>query len=225
MDWTLYVITDAKLSQGRSHLEVARAAIEGGASIIQFRDKEMTTRQLVETARKIKELTEETDIPLIINDRLDVALAVDADGVHVGQDDMPTTLARQLIGPNKIMGVSASTVEEALQAEREGADYVSASPVFTTPTKPDAPPPTGLEGLRAIVEAVNLPVIAIGGINERNVREVIEAGAHGVAVISAVVSAPDIAAAARRLREIVEAARKGVRCASPRSANSASSTA
>ncbi len=210
MDCTLYVITDAKLSPGRSHLEVAQAAIEGGASIIQFRDKEMSTRQLEETARKIKELTDEASIPLIINDRLDVALAVDADGVHVGQDDMPAALARQLIGPHKILGVSASTVEEALQAEREGADYVSASPVFTTPTKPDAPPPTGLEGLRAIVEAVNLPVIAIGGINEKNAAEVIEAGAQGIAVISAVISAPDIVAAARHLRETVEAARKGI---------------
>ncbi len=209
MDWTLYVITDVKLSRGRSHLEVAREAIEGGASLIQFRDKEMTTRQLVETARKIKELTDEADIPLIINDRLDVALAVDADGVHVGQDDMPAALARQLIGPHKILGVSASTVEEALQAEKDGADYVSASPVFTTPTKLDAPPPTGLEGLKAIVQAVNLPVIAIGGINEENAAEVIACGADGVAVISAVVSAPDIAAAARRLRETVEAARKG----------------
>ncbi|MGB5931814.1 MAG: thiamine phosphate synthase [Anaerolineae bacterium] len=210
MDCTLYVITDAKLSRGRSHLEVAQATIEGGASIIQFRDKQMSTRQLVETARKIKELTDEASIPLIINDRLDVALAVDADGVHVGQDDMPAALARQLIGPHKILGVSASTVEEALQAEREGADYVSASPVFTTPTKPDAPPPTGLEGLKAIVEAVNLPVIAIGGINEKNAAEVIEAGAQGIAVISAVISAPDIVAAARYLRETVEAARKGI---------------
>jgi len=209
MDWTLYVITDAKLSRGRSHLEVAQVAIEGGASIIQFREKEMTTRELVETAWRLKELTKEKGVPFIVNDRLDVALAVEADGVHVGQEDMPATLARKLIGPDKILGVSASTVEEALQAEKEGADYVSASPVFTTPTKPDAPPPTGLEGLRAIVKAINLPVIAIGGINEENVREVIEAGAHGVAVISAVVSAPDIAAAARRLRETVEAARKG----------------
>ncbi len=209
MDWTLYLITDAKLSRGRSHLEVAREAIKGGASLIQFRDKEMTTRQLVETARKIKKLTDEADIPLIINDRLDVALAVDADGVHVGQDDMPAALARQLIGPHKILGVSASTVEEALQAEKDGADYVSASPVFTTPTKPDAPPPTHLEGLTAIVEAVDLPVIAIGGISEENAAEVIACGVDGVAVISAVVSAPDIAAAARRLRETVEAARKG----------------
>jgi len=210
MDWTLYVITDAKLSRGRSHLEVAKAAIEGGASIIQFREKEMTTRELVETARRLKELTSQNSVPFIVNDRLDVALAVDADGVHVGQDDMPAALARQLIGPDKILGVSASAVEEALQAEREGADYVSASPVFTTPTKPDAPPPTGLEGLKAIVEAVNLPVIAIGGISEENATEVMEAGVQGVAVISAVVSAPDIVAAARRLRETLEAARKGV---------------
>jgi len=210
MDWTVYVITDAKLSRGRSHLEVAQAAIEGGASIIQFREKEMTTRELVETARRLKELTEEKGVPFIVNDRLDVALAVEADGVHVGQDDMPAALARQLIGPRKILGVSASTVEEALQAEKNGADYVSASPVFTTPTKPDTPPPTGLEGLRAIVEAVNLPVIAIGGINEKNAAEVMEAGAQGVAVISAVVSPPDIAAAARHLRETLETARKGV---------------
>jgi thiamine-phosphate pyrophosphorylase len=210
MDWTLYVITDAKLSRGRSHLEVAQAAIEGGASIIQFREKEMTTRELVETARSLKELTSQKGVPFIVNDRLDVALAVEADGVHVGQEDMPADMARQLIGPHKILGVSASTVEEALQAEKDGADYVSASPVFTTPTKPDTPPPTGLEGLRAIVEAVNLPVIAIGGINEKNAAEVMEAGAQGVAVISAVVSAPDIAAAARHLRETLEAARKGV---------------
>lgn len=208
MDWTLYVITDAKLSRGRSHLEVAHLAIEGGASILQFREKEMTTRELVETARRLKELTNQNDVPFIVNDRLDVALAVDADGVHVGQDDMPAALARQLIGPHKILGVSASTAEEALQAERDGADYVSASPVFTTPTKPDAPPPTGLEGLKAIVEAVNLPVIAIGGINQENAREVMEAGAQGVAVVSAVVSALDIVAAARRLRETVEIARK-----------------
>ncbi len=209
MDWTLYIITDAKLSRGRSHLEVVQEAIKGGASLIQFRDKEMTTRQLVETAKEIKGLTNKANIPFVINDRLDVALAVDADGLHVGQDDMPAALARRLLGPKKILGVSASTVAEAIQAEKDGADYVSASPVFSTPTKPDAPPPTGVEGLRAIVEAVDIPVIAIGGINVRNAKVVMEAGAVGVAVISAVVSAPDIAEAARRLREKVEAARRG----------------
>jgi len=206
MDWTLYVITDRRW--GRSHLEVARAAIEGGATAIQLRDKEATTRELIEAGLALRDLTREREVAFIINDRVDVALAVDADGVHVGQDDMPATLARKLVGPDKIVGVSASTIEEALQAEADGADYVSASPVFATPTKPDAPPPTGLEGLRAIVEAVHIPVVAIGGINEGNVEEVIRAGADGVAVISAVVGAPDIAAAARRLRQRIEAARE-----------------
>ena len=207
MDWTLYVITDRRLSRGRSHLEVARAAIEGGATAIQLRDKEATTRELIEAGLALRELTRERGVAFIVNDRVDVALAVEADGVHVGQDDMPAKLARRLMGPDKIVGVSASSVEEALRAEADGADYVSASPVFATPTKPDAPPPTGLEGLRAIVEAVRIPVVAIGGINEGNVEEVIRAGADGVAVISAVVAAPDIAAAARRLRQKIEEAR------------------
>jgi len=206
MDWTLYVITDRRW--GRSHLEVARAAIEGGATAIQLRDKEATTRELIEAGLALRELTREWGVAFIINDRVDVALAVDADGVHVGQDDMPAKLARKLVGPDKIVGVSASTIEEALQAEADGADYISASPVFATPTKPDAAPPTGLEGLRAIVEAVRIPVVAIGGINEGNVEEVIRAGAAGVAVISAVVGAPDIAAAARRLRQRIEKTRK-----------------
>ena len=206
MDWTLYVITDRRW--GRSHLEVARAAIEGGATAIQLRDKEATTRELIEAGLALRELTREWGVAFIINDRVDVALAVDADGVHVGQDDMPATLARKLVGPDRVVGVSASTVEEALQAEADGADYISASPVFATPTKPDAAPPTGLEGLRAIVEAVRIPVVAIGGINESNVEEVIRAGAAGVAVISAVVGAPDIAAAARRLRQRIEKTRK-----------------
>ncbi len=206
MDWTLYVITDRRW--GRSHLEVARAAIEGGATAIQLRDKEATTRELIEAGRALRDLTREREVAFIINDRVDVALAVDADGVHVGQDDMPATLARKLVGPDRVVGVSASTVEEALQAEADGADYISASPVFSTPTKPDAAPPIGLDGLRAFVEAVHVPVIAIGGINESNVEEVIGAGAAGVAVISAVVAAPDIVAAARRLRQRIEKTRK-----------------
>jgi len=209
MDWSLYVITDRRLSGGRSHLEVMRAAIEGGATAIQLRDKEATTRELIEAGLALRELTRERGVAFIVNDRVDVALAVDAEGVHVGQDDMPAKLARKLVGPDKIVGVSASTLEEALQAEADGADYVSASPVFSTPTKPDAPPPTGLEGLQAFVEALRVPVVAIGGINESNVEEVIKAGAAGVAVISAVVAAPNIAEAARRLRARIEAAREG----------------
>jgi thiamine-phosphate pyrophosphorylase len=209
MDWSLYVITDPRLSRGKSHLEVMRAAIEGGATAIQLRDKEASTRELIEVGQALRELTRERGVAFIVNDRVDVALAVDADGVHVGQDDMPAMLARKLVGPDKIVGVSASTVEEALQAEADGADYVSASPVFSTPTKTDTPPPTGLEGLRAFVETLRVPVVAIGGINEGNVEEVIKAGAAGVAVISAVVAAPDIAEAAKRLRARIESAREG----------------
>jgi len=208
MDWSLYVITDRRLSRGRSHLEVARAAIAGGATVVQLRDKEASTRGLIEAGLALRKLTRERGIAFIVNDRVDVALAVEADGVHVGQDDMPAKLARRLVGPGKIIGVSASSVEEALRAETDGADYVSASPVFTPPPKPAAPPPPGWEGLRAIAKAVHVPVIAIGGINESNVEEVIRAGADGVAVISAVVDAPNIAEAARRLREKIEAARR-----------------
>ncbi|MBC7263821.1 MAG: thiamine phosphate synthase [Chloroflexi bacterium] len=208
MDWSLHVITDRNLARGKSHLQVAQAAIEGGATVIQLRDKEASTRELIEAGLALRKLTLERGVAFIVNDRVDVALAVEADGVHVGQEDMPANLARKLMGSNRIVGVSVSTVEEALQAEADGADYVSASPVFTTPTKPDAPSPTGLEGLRLIAGVVHIPVIAIGGINEENVEEVIKAGADGVAVISAVVAAPDITAAAKALREKIAMARR-----------------
>ena len=210
MDWSLYVITDRRLSRGKSHLEVARAAIDGGATVIQLRDKEATTRELIEAGLALRNLTSERGVTFIVNDRVDAALAVEADGVHVGQDDMPAAFARKLMGTGRIIGVSASTVEEALQAEADGADYVAASPVFGTPTKADAPLPTGLEGLCAIAETIHVPVVAIGGINEDNVEEVIKAGADGVAVISAVVAAPNVTEAARRLWERIEAARKEV---------------
>jgi len=208
MDWTLYIITDAKLSRGRSHLEVIEAAIEGGATVVQYREKEGTTRQLVEEALALHRLTYAAGVPLIVNDRLDVALAVEAEGVHVGQDDMPATLTRRLMGRERIVGVSATNLQEALQAEKDGADYLGVGPIFATPTKPDAAPPMGLEGLAEVCRHVSIPVVAIGGINEHNAAAVIEAGADGVAVVSAIVTAPDVTAAARRLREVVEAARK-----------------
>lgn len=207
MDWSLYVITDAQLARGRSHIEVVRAAIEGDATLVQYRQKEGTTRRLVEEAQALRELTRQAGVPFIVNDRLDVALAVEADGVHVGQEDMPARLARMLMG-GRIVGVSATNLQEALQAEQDGADYLGVGPVFATPTKPDAAPPMGLEGLAEVCRAVSIPVVAIGGINEQNAAEVIAAGADGVAVVSAVVAASDVAAAARRLREVIEAARR-----------------
>jgi thiamine-phosphate pyrophosphorylase len=138
---------------------------------------------------------------------VDIALAVDADGVHVGQDDMPAPLARKLMGPGKIIGVSVDNVEQALQAERDGADYLGAGPIFATPTKPDAAPPIGLDGLAEICRRVSIPVVAIGGITAENAGAVIAAGADGVAVVSAVVAAENVEEAARRLRQVVEKAR------------------
>ncbi len=210
VNWRLYGKTHAQLSRGRSHLAVIQAAIAGGATVVQYREKEGTTRQMIEEARALRELARRAGVPFIVNDRVDIALAVDADGVHVGQDDMPAPLARKLMGPEKIIGVSATNLEEALQAERDGADYIGAGPIFATPTKPDAAPPIGLEGLAEICRRVSIPVVAIGGINHENAGSVIEAGADGVAVVSAIVAAPDVEAAARRLREVVEAARRNM---------------
>jgi len=207
MDLSLYVITDGHLFQGRSHIEIARAAISGGATAIQFREKGMSTRQMIDIAREIRALTRLAGVTYIVNDRLDVALGVDADGVHVGQDDMPVPLARRLIGKERILGVSVSNLEEALEAEREGADYIGVGSIYATASKPDAGLPVGLGVLTEIARRVSIPVIAIGGINEENVGEVIKGGARGVAVISAVVLAPDMEGATRRLRRRIEEAR------------------
>lgn len=209
MDWTLYVVTDSKLSRGRSHLEVAQAAIRGGATVVQLRDKEAATRELVETGRVLRDLTQEMGVTFIINDRVDVALAVEADGVHLGVDDMPVPIARRLMGSEAIIGFSPETVEQARQAETDSADYLGVGAVFGTSTKPDAGPPIGVEGLREMVQAVSIPVVAIGGITADNAAQCIQAGAAGVVVISAVVAAEDVEAAARRLRERIERAKRG----------------
>ncbi len=207
-DWTLYVLTDEE--GGHSHLEVAREAIAGGATAIQFRDKKASGRQLVEVAQALRELTREAGVTFIVNDRVDVALAVGADGVHVGQEDIPAAIARRLVGPDKIVGLSVTNLEEALEAEREGvADYLGVGPIFPFPTviKPDATPPMGLTLLAEISRRVSIPVVAIGGIEMRNAAATIEAGADGVAVVHAVAWAEDIAAAARDLRAVVENAK------------------
>lgn len=207
IDWSLYVVTDAGLSRGRSHLAVIEAAIAGGATVVQYREKAAATRQMIAEAQALRELTRRAGVPLIVNDRLDVALAIDADGVHVGQDDMPAALARRLIGPDKILGVSTANLAEAMQAVRDGADYLGVGPVLATPTKPDAAPPIGMDGLREICRHVPIPVVAIGGINATNAADAIAAGAQGIAVVSAVVAAEDVATAARQLRALVAAAR------------------
>ena len=208
LDWSLYLVTDAPLSLGRSHRQVVEAAIAGGVTVVQYREKGATTRRMVEEAHGLRELCRRRAVPFIVNDRLDVALAVDADGLHVGQDDLPASLARRLIGRGKLLGVSAESPEEAVRAQADGADYVGASPIFATPTKPDAPPPLGIEGLRLIAAAVSIPVVAIGGINRDNAAAMVEAGAAGIAVVSALVSAEDVESAARSLYAVVAKAKR-----------------
>ncbi|APC09402.1 Thiamine-phosphate synthase [Moorella thermoacetica] len=205
--WDLYVVITTKLGGGRPTLELVRGALAGGATAIQLREKELPARELVELGRAIRELTRDAGATFIVNDRLDIALAVEADGLHIGQEDLPAPVARKLLGPEKILGVSAGTTDEARQAEADGADYLGVGSIFATGSKGDAGSPIGLEGLRAIRAAVKIPIVGIGGINPDNAAGVIAAGADGVSVISAVIGAADVAAAARRLREVVTRAR------------------
>ncbi len=210
IDYSLYVITDAELSRGRSNREVIAAALIGGATIVQYRAKNASTRQMIEEALELRELCHAQAVPLIIDDRVDVALAVDADGVHVGQDDMPAAFARRLIGPGKILGVSAESVKEARTAMAEGADYLGVGAVFPTGSKPDAGEPIGLPGLMQVARTSVIPIVGIAGINAQNAASVVRAGAAGIAVISAVVSAGDIESAARELKRIVRDAKNNM---------------
>ncbi len=204
MNLDLYIITDENIGRGRTHAEVAERAITGGADAIQLRDKFRSSGELVRVGRTLREITRRSSTLFIVNDRLDVALTCGADGVHLGQGDLRTDVARQIAPPGFIIGVSISNPDEALQAEREGADYVALSPTFSTGSKADARPGHGLEMLREIRKRVTIPVMAIGGITRENIREVFAAGADGVAVISAVVGAEDITAAARDLKMLIE---------------------
>jgi len=202
--WRLYVVTDEKLSRGRSHVEVAERAIRGGADVIQLRDKTAPSGELYRIALALKKLAMDTKVPLIINDRLDIALAVDADGLHVGQDDMPASVARKLLGPGKLLGVSTETPEEALLAEKEGADYLGVGPIFEARgTKADAGNPKGTGMMAPILEKCRLPIVAIGGIKSGNARSVLEAGATSVAIVSDIVAADDIEQAARVIKALL----------------------
>jgi len=202
--WRLYVITDEKASRGRSHLQVAEAAILGGADVLQLRDKEASSGRLYRVAMQLRKLTRDANIPFIVNDRLDIALAADADGVHVGQTDLPASVVREIMGPDRILGVSVDTVEEALLAEKDGADYLGVGPVFEARgTKPDAGEPLGVERIARIRRHCRLPIVAIGGIDAENAGMVRYAGADAAAVISAIGTADDIARAVRRLKGIL----------------------
>jgi len=208
--WRLYAITDGRIARGRSHLQVAEAVLRGGADVLQLRDKDAGGGKLYRDALQLRRLTHGAGIPLIVNDRIDIALAVDADGVHVGPDDLPASVARKLLGTGKILGVSTGTVEEALLAEEAGADYLGVGPVFEARgTKGDAGEPVGLERIAQIRRRCRLPIVAIGGINAENAEKVREAGADAAAVISAIVAADDIEQAARRLKRLLGGADEG----------------
>lgn len=208
IDYSLYVILGSDAARGRPLLALAQAAVRGGATILQLREKKLTSREYCRIAQELREWTRTAGVPLIINDRVDIALAVNADGVHVGPDDLTLETARQLLGPDKIIGVSAGTLEEAREAECGGADYIGVGSVFATTSKADAGEPIGVEGFRAIARAVRIPAVAIGGITPENVAHVIAAGAAGVAVISAVVGAEDVEGAAQALRERIEGVKR-----------------
>ena len=203
VDYSLYLVTDRGLSRGRSNLEIIEAAVSGGVTCVQLREKDCSTREFIDQALAIKHFLKGRQVPLIINDRLDVALAVAADGIHLGQSDMPLETARKIAGPSMLIGISAESVRDALEAEAGGADYLGVSPVYATPTKTDTAPPLGLEGLREIRQRVKIPLVGIGGLNSANAAEAIRHGADGIAVVSAIVSADDPEKAARDLLAII----------------------
>jgi thiamine-phosphate pyrophosphorylase len=197
----LHVLTDETVQNAFSHAELARLAIDGGADTIQFREKRRGAGELIEIADAIRRVCHERNVPLIVNDRVDIALAVDADGIHLGQSDLPIAVARELLGPDKIVGGTASTLQDAIAVQKEGADYVGFGHIYATASKKKRGDPKGPEALREICRVLAIPVVAIGGIDERNFREVLDAGAWGIAVIAVVCAAPDPVRAARVLRK------------------------
>jgi thiamine-phosphate pyrophosphorylase len=197
----LHVLTDTVLQNRFSHHELARLAIAGGADTIQLRQKSGSTRGMIETARELKRVCSEAGVAFIVNDRVDVAIAAESDGVHLGQEDFPISLARELLGDQCIIGGSAATLKEARICLSEGADYVGFGPVYPTTSKDDAGPVRGLALLKEVVETIPLPIIAIGGIDAENVLGVMEAGAYGIAVISAVCCRENPEQATRALYE------------------------
>ncbi len=201
--WELYLITDRALAGGRSLEALVEAAVRGGATAVQLREKDCCTRDFVELGRALARLLAPLDVPLIVNDRLDVALAIGAAGVHIGQRDMDYAAARRLLGPDAVIGLSIETVEQARAAESLDADYLGVGPVFPTPTKADAAAALGLAGLAQVRAVSRHTLVAIGGIAVGNARQAIDAGADGVAVVSAICAAGDPERAARELRRAI----------------------
>jgi len=207
IDLSLYLVTDRSLAQGRSLEWIVDEAVKGGVTIVQLREKTCSTRTFIELAIRLRQKLKATGIPLVINDRLDVALAAEADGLHIGQHDMPYGMARKILGPGRIIGLSVENMQEVIEANQLDVDYIGISPVFCTDTKTDTCAPFGLDGIREVAALTRHPAVAIGGIHVSNARQIMQAGANGIAVVSAIVAAKDPATAARQLKEQVTAAR------------------
>lgn len=207
----LYVVTDSDLSKGRTDAEVARLAYEGGADAVQLRMKHSDGREMLEQALEIRRVADEYCRFFFVNDRVDIALASGADGVHLGQSDIPLEVARDLMGETAIIGISVDNVEQAVAAAEGGADYIGIGAIFNTSTKPDAKQGVGLGAIYEIRQAVDIPIVAIGGINRGNIQDVVRAGADAAAVVSAVVAQDDIRSAAHELRDLILKVRPHVR--------------
>ncbi len=203
IDYTLYLVTDRRLMSCETIEQSVELGVAGGASVVQLREKDCTSREFYELALRVKKITEPAGVPLIINDRLDICMAADADGVHLGQKDLPCKEARRILGKDKIIGVSAALPEEAAQAQADGADYLGVGAVFPTSTKTNTRPVTP-EIIREIRAAVTIPFVVIGGVNPENVRTLSGLGINGAAVVSSIISKPDITAAAREMRKAAE---------------------
>lgn len=198
----LYLVTDSEILEGRDFYEEIENALKGGVTTVQLREKNCDGREFLEKAIKLREITRKYGAWLIINDRVDIALLCDADGVHVGQSDMPCDVTRKLIGKDKILGVSAATITEAKKAQEDGADYIGTGAVFPTVTKDDAPSITK-QDLKKVVESINIPVVAIGGINHNNAFELIDTGIAGLSVVSAIMNAENPKRASEELLKII----------------------
>jgi thiamine-phosphate pyrophosphorylase len=205
-NWKTYLVTQASRSAGRDTVEIVEAAIEGGVDAVQLREKDTTARHRYELGTRLREVTAAADVPLIVNDRIDIAMAIDADGVHLGQSDLPVGAARELLGPDAIIGCSASTVADAQAAAADGADYLGVGAVYPTDSKADIDDDEfaiGPERVRTVAESVSIPVVGIGGITADNAGTVVDGGAVGVAVITAITQADDPAHATAQLGEVV----------------------
>ena len=203
----LYVVTDESLSRGRSNVEIARLAYEGGADVVQLRMKNASKDAMIKDALAIQELADDFSRFFFVNDNVEVALESGADGVHLGQDDMPIEKAIEILGDDVLIGISANTVETARDAKEKGAAYVGVGSIFKTATKPDADQGIGLDAIYRIRQEVDIPIVAIGGINKGNIQDVIRAGADSAAVVSAVVAQDDVRKAAHDLRDLILKAR------------------